>query len=82
MTARLPVSAYTPGQAIDMEIDVDNRSRVESVISVQLLKVTKPIKLPCEMSNLAVFSIKAHQLLDIRRRSEDIPANRVDMRET
>lgn len=39
VVARVPVSGYTPGQTINIEIDVDNRSDQESDFSVRLMKV-------------------------------------------
>lgn len=38
VTGRIPVSGYTPGQTIDVEIDVNNRSDEYGEFSVQLLK--------------------------------------------
>lgn len=40
LVARIPVSGYTPGQTINVEIDVDNQSETDADISVQLIKVT------------------------------------------
>lgn len=37
--SHIPVSGYTPGQTIDVEIDIDNRSGESGEFSLQLLKV-------------------------------------------
>lgn len=42
LVARIPVRGYTPGQTINIEIDVDNRSDQESDFSVKLMKVRIP----------------------------------------
>lgn len=39
--ARIPVSGYTPGQTINLEIDVDNQSDEKPEFKVELQKVKK-----------------------------------------
>lgn len=39
VVVRIPVSGYTPGQSINIEIDVDNKSDSEAEFTVQLVKV-------------------------------------------
>lgn len=39
LVARVPASGYTPGETINVEIDVDNKSKLTAGIRVQLIKV-------------------------------------------
>lgn len=47
--SHIPVSGYTPGQTIDVEIDVDNRSGESGEFSLQLLKVIIKVLYHSEM---------------------------------
>lgn len=38
--ARIPVTGYTPGQSIDLDLEVDNKSSIEAVFSMQFYKVS------------------------------------------
>lgn len=40
LVARVPVTGYTPGQTINIEIDVDNKSEETADFAVQLMKVS------------------------------------------
>lgn len=37
--ARIPVGGYAPGQLIDVEIEVTNRSEESAAFSIQMIKV-------------------------------------------
>lgn len=39
LVVRVPVSGYTPGQTMNIEIDVDNQSAKDAHFDVELLKV-------------------------------------------
>lgn len=43
VVVRIPVSGYTPGQSIDVEIDVDNKSEEIADFVVQLVKVRRQL---------------------------------------
>lgn len=41
VVVRIPVSGYTPGQAINIEVDSDNKSNSEAEFTVQLIKASR-----------------------------------------
>lgn len=56
LIARTPVGGYTPGQVINLEIDVDNQSdQPVSDFTVQLIKVKKETKITLPMANESLF---------------------------
>lgn len=81
VTARIPVSGYTPGQTIDVEIDVNNRSDENGEFSVQLLKVNAFVDSSRQRLWPDFLSFTANRLLHVCEQWQNSTWDDQDVRE-